>query len=100
MIKYECRRFYGGLVYANIPHGGNGSVRYHPTGDIGKIVQTIGGLTMKKQKKDNEYSVFLAIVAIWLMIGGLAQCESASNLDGIRRELGNIRHELNMMKYK
>ena len=44
-------------------------------------------------KKDNDYSVFLAIIAIWVMIGGLAQCESA-------RELSNIRHELNMMRYK
>ena len=55
---------------------------------------------MNNEKKDNEHNVFLAIVAIWLMIGGLAQCESASNLDGIRRELGNIRHELNMIRYK
>lgn len=44
-------------------------------------------------KKDHDYSVFLAIIAIWVMIGGLAQCESA-------RELSNIRRELNMMKYK
>ena len=43
-------------------------------------------------KKDHDYSVFLAIIAIWVMIGGLAQCESA-------RELSNIRHELNMMRY-
>ena len=55
---------------------------------------------MDYEKKDNGHNVFLAIIAIWLMIGGFAQCESASNLDGIRRELGNIRHELNMMKYK
>ena len=51
-------------------------------------------------KKDHDYSVFLAIIAIWIMIGGLAQCESASNLDGIRQELSSIRYELNMMKYK
>jgi hypothetical protein len=51
-------------------------------------------------KKNHNYSVFFAIIAIWVMIGGLAQCESASNLDGIRQELSNIRHELNMMKYK
>lgn len=44
-------------------------------------------------KKGNDYSTFLAIIAIWVMIGGLAQCESA-------RELSNIRHELNMMKHK
>ena len=51
-------------------------------------------------KKEHDYSVFLAIIAIWVMIGGLAQCESASNLDGIRQELSNIRYELNMMRYK
>ena len=44
-------------------------------------------------KKDHDYSVFLAIIAIWIMIGGLAQCESA-------RELSNIRHELKLMRYK
>ena len=48
--------------------------------------------------KDNDYSVFLAIIAIWIIIGGLAQCESASNLDRIRRELFNIRQELNMIR--
>lgn len=44
-------------------------------------------------KEDNDYSIYLAAIAIWVMIGGLAQCESA-------RELSNIRHELNMMRYK
>ena len=48
--------------------------------------------------KDNDYSVFLAIIAIWIIIGGLAQCESASNLDSIRQELGNIRQELNIIR--
>jgi hypothetical protein len=57
-----------------------------------------GGKCMKKDNENSE--IFLAIIAIWVMIGGLAQCESASNLDGIRYELGNIRHELNMMRYK
>ena len=44
-------------------------------------------------KKDHDYSIFLAIIAIWMMIGGLAQCESAT-------ELNNIKHELNIMRYK
>ena len=44
-------------------------------------------------KKEHDYSISLAIIAIWMMIGGLAQCESAI-------ELSNIRHELNMMRYK
>lgn len=48
--------------------------------------------------KDNDYSVFLAIIAILIIIGGLAQCESASNLDRIRQELFNIRQELNMIR--
>lgn len=51
-------------------------------------------------KEENERNIFLAIIAIWVMIGGFAQCESASNLDNIRYELSNIRHELNMMRYK
>lgn len=51
-------------------------------------------------KKDHDYSVFLAIIAIWVMIGGIAQCESARHLDDIRQELNGIRHELNMMRYK
>ena len=50
--------------------------------------------------KDNDYSVLLSIIAIWIMIGGLAQCESASNIDSIRQELYNIRQELNMIRYK
>lgn len=44
-------------------------------------------------KKDRDYSPYFVIIAIWVMIGGFAQCESA-------RELSNIRRELNMMKYK
>lgn len=44
-------------------------------------------------KKDHDYSVFLTIIAIGVMMGGLAQCESA-------RELSDIRHELNMMRHK
>ena len=51
-------------------------------------------------KKDHDYGMYLAIIAIWVMIGGLAQCESARHLDDIRRELSGIRHELNMMRYK
>lgn len=51
-------------------------------------------------KKGHDYSVFLATIAMWVMMGGLAQCESARNLDSIRQELSNIRHELNMMRYK
>lgn len=42
-------------------------------------------------KKDHDYSVFLAIIAIWVMIGGIAQCESARNLEGIKHELFMLR---------
>ena len=52
------------------------------------------------KNKDNDYTVFLAIIAIWVMIGGIAQCESARNLDDIRQELSTIKHELNLMRYK
>lgn len=51
-------------------------------------------------KKDRDYGIYLAIIATWIMIGGLAQCESAENLDNIRQELSGIKHELNMMRYK
>jgi len=51
-------------------------------------------------KKNNDYSISLALIAIWVMIGGLAQCESVRNLDDIRQELSSIRYELNMMRYK
>lgn len=44
-------------------------------------------------KKDHDYSVFLVIIAIWMMIGAFAQCESA-------RQLSNIRYELNVIKHK
>ena len=48
--------------------------------------------------KDNDYGVFLAIITICIMIGVFAQCESASNIDSIRQELGNIRRELNIIR--
>ena len=51
-------------------------------------------------KKDHDYSTFLAIIAIWMVIGSLAQCESARHLDDIRQELSGIKHELNMIRYK
>ena len=52
------------------------------------------------RKKDHDYSIYLAIIAIYLFLGALAQCESARNLDDIRQELSRIKHELNMMRYK
>ena len=51
-------------------------------------------------KKDHDYSVFLAIIAIYVMIGGLAQCESAERLDDIRQELSGIKYELNLTRYE
>lgn len=46
-------------------------------------------------KKDHnyDYNAFLAIIAIWMMVGGIAQCESARHLEGIK-------HELFMLRYK
>lgn len=41
-----------------------------------------------------------AIIAIWMMIGGLAQCESARHLDDIRQELREIKHELYSIRYR
>jgi hypothetical protein len=59
------------------------------------------------RKNNHDYSIYLAIIVIWIMIGalaqcagGFAQCESARNLDRIKQELSAIRHELNMMRYK
>ena len=51
-------------------------------------------------KKDHDYSVFLTFIVIWLMVGGIAQCESARNLDSIRQELSGIEHELFMLRHK
>ena len=51
-------------------------------------------------KKDHDYGIFFAIISIWLMIGVLAQCESARHLNDIRKELRGIKYELNIMKYK
>lgn len=42
-------------------------------------------------KKDNDYSIFFAIIALCMMVCALAQCESAT-------ELSNIRHELILMR--
>ena len=52
------------------------------------------------KNKDHDYSVFFAIIAIWVMIGGLAQCDSAERLDDIRQELSGIKHELNLTRYE
>jgi len=50
--------------------------------------------------KDYDYSISLVLIAIWIMIGSLAQCKSEKHLDDIRQELSGIKHELNMMRYK
>ena len=52
------------------------------------------------RKENHDYSIYLTIIGIWIMIGGLVQCENASNLDDIRQELSGIKHELNLMRYK
>ena len=44
-------------------------------------------------KKDHDYSIFLAIIAIWMTVSALAQCESV-------RRLGVIEHEVIMIRYK
>lgn len=51
-------------------------------------------------KKDNDCSFYLAIIAIWMAIGSLAQCESARHLNDIRQELSGIKHELNLTRYE
>lgn len=51
-------------------------------------------------KKDHDYSAFFAFIFFWIMIGSLAQCESARNLNDIRQELSGIRSELNALRYK
>ena len=44
-------------------------------------------------KKDHDYSYYFAIIAIWMMVSALAQCESA-------RQLDDISHQLQMLRYK
>lgn len=51
-------------------------------------------------KKDHDYSIYLAAIAICMTIGSLAQCESARHLDDIRQELSRIKHELNLARYE
>ena len=51
-------------------------------------------------KKDHDYSMYFAIIALWMMIGSLAQCESARHLNDIRQELRGIKYELNFMRYE
>ena len=51
-------------------------------------------------KEDHDYSLFLAIIAIWMMLGAFAQCQSASHLDDIRQELRGIKHELYPISYR
>lgn len=48
---------------------------------------------MEYEKKYKDYSISLAIIAIWTMVGGIAQCDSARNLD-------SIRHEMRILQYK
>lgn len=50
-------------------------------------------------KKDHDYTVFLFFIVLWLIIGGMAQCQSADELNDIKHEISDIRHDLNMMKY-
>lgn len=52
------------------------------------------------KNKDHDYSIYFAIIAICVMIGGLAQCENARHLDSIRQELKSIVHKFDMMRYK
>ena len=51
-------------------------------------------------KKDHDYSMYFAIIATWMAIGSLAQCDSERHLNDIRQELSGIKHELNMMRYE
>ena len=51
-------------------------------------------------KKDHDYSILLALIALWICVGGLAQCDSARYHNDIRKELSGIKHELNMMRNK
>lgn len=51
------------------------------------------------KNKDHDYSVFLALIAIWMMLSCFAQCESARNMNDIKRELSDIRFELNLIRH-
>lgn len=47
----------------------------------------------RKDHDEGVYIVYLAIIAIWVMVGSLAQCESARNLEGIKHELFLLRNK-------
>lgn len=51
------------------------------------------------KNKNYNYSLFFIVIAIWTMLGGIAQCESARKLYDINREVNNIRHELSTLRY-
>lgn len=44
-------------------------------------------------KKEHDYSVFFAAIFLWIMVGSLAQCESARHLQGIKHELFLLRNK-------
>lgn len=46
---------------------------------------------MKKQ--DNDYSVLLFLICIWVMVITLAQCETNHKLEEISYELGMLRYK-------
>lgn len=51
-------------------------------------------------KKDRDYSLYFAIMAMWIMVCALAQCENARHLNDIRQELRGIKQELYPIRYR
>lgn len=47
--------------------------------------------------KDIKFTLFN--ILCFIMIGTIAQCDCENKLDDINRELSDIRHELNMLRY-
>lgn len=52
------------------------------------------------KNKDHDYSIYLVVIAICMVVGVFEQCESERHLYDIRQELSGIKHELNLMRYK
>lgn len=52
------------------------------------------------KKKDNDYSIFLVAIMLWLMICSMAQCSISDNLEETNRKLSDIEYELRMLRYK
>lgn len=51
-------------------------------------------------KKDDHNNLTIILIVVWIMLSTFEQCASTEATRDIYNELRNIRHELNMMRYR